>query len=92
MPDDKLYTVTAYRSGPPDRRPAIVVAPQAEPVLVLLPSDDRSAGTRALIQAGAVMLATMGPGYRGINPNQGALVRQWAEALGCEVITLAERQ
>ena len=83
-----------------------MVAPQAEPVLVLLPSDEdaravatrdlavayRSAGTRALIQAGAVMLATMGPGYRGINPNQGALVRQWAEALGCEVITLAERQ
>jgi len=30
MPDDKLYTVTAYRSGPPDRRPAIVVAPQAD--------------------------------------------------------------
>jgi hypothetical protein len=96
-----LYSILTLRSGPPTTAPAIVTSSSA-PMLVLLPIEGReaairdlavayrAAGPRALTDAGAVMLAVMGAGARGLGDDQ--LVERWAAALGCEVVVLAERR
>lgn len=92
------HTITTHRSGPPVTAPAIVTTRDSDPMLVLLPLDDRdrairdlavayqAAGARALAHAGAVLLAPFGGSQRGGGPD---IVEQWATALGCEVVALA---